>query len=130
MRSTNSAALSTSALTTYVLALKLCAIYAGSKNSVSNLEIKAIDPQHPFTIITMANTEFLSLTDWKTGEPIFLDPSEIAFIQQVAVCDQHSKHTIIHLTSSYVHLVAEDAMQVALASGRGFFGPKDTEETT
>lgn len=78
----------------------------------------------------MATTEFLSLTDWKTGEPIYLDPLKIAFIQQVAACDQFARRTRIELFETRMtFIVAEDAMQVALASGRGFFGPKDTKET-
>jgi hypothetical protein len=78
----------------------------------------------------MANPEFLSLTDWKTGTPIYLDPLQIASIQQIAACDQFAEHTRIDLIqTSQTFIVSEDATQVALATGRGFFGPKDTQET-
>jgi len=81
----------------------------------------------------MANTEFLSLTDWKTGTPIYLDPLKIASIQQIAACDQFARRTRIDLIQTsqtlQTFLVSEDAAQVALATGRGFFGPKDTQKT-
>jgi len=68
--------------------------------------------------------EFLSLTDWKTGESIFLDPSLIASIQQEKGDGDTPRYTRIFM-GSFVFLVKEDAMQVALSSGRGFYGPKD-----
>ncbi len=78
----------------------------------------------------MANTEFLSLTDSETGTPIYLDPLRIAYIQQIAACDQFARRTRIGLIeTSQTYLVSEDATQVALATGRGFFGPKDTQKT-
>jgi hypothetical protein len=102
----------------------------------------AATSRHPFTTTedsAMANTEFLSLTDWETGRPIYLDPSKIASIQQIAACDQYARRTRIDLIqtsqrinliqTSQTFLVSEDATQVALATGRGFFGPKDTQKT-
>jgi hypothetical protein len=68
--------------------------------------------------------EFLSLTDWETGESIFLDPSLIAYIQQVKNDGDTPRYTRIFI-GGFVFLVKEDAMQVALASGRGFYGPSD-----
>jgi hypothetical protein len=96
-----------------------------------------LTPRHPFTATedsAMANPEFLSLTDWETGTPIYLDPLKIAFIQQIAACDQFARRTRIDLIQmmngqSQTFLVSEDATQVALATGRGFFGPKDTQKT-
>jgi hypothetical protein len=70
--------------------------------------------------------EFLSLTDYQTGEPIYLDASQITLIQQIAANDTHSRYTRIAILSSTQHfLVSEEALAVALASGRGFWGPKD-----
>jgi hypothetical protein len=90
-------------------------------------------PRHPFTTTedsAMANTEFLSLTDWETGTPIYLDPLKIASIQQIASCDQFARRTRIDLIqTSQTFLVSEDATQVVLCTGRGFFGPKDTQKT-
>jgi hypothetical protein len=87
----------------------------------------------------MANTEFLSLTDWETGTPIYLDPLKITSIQQMAACDKFARRTRIDLIqtstdrastrSVQTFLVSEDATQVALATGRGFFGLKDTQKT-
>jgi hypothetical protein len=68
--------------------------------------------------------EFLFLTDWQTGEPIFLDPSLIAYIQQEKGDGDTPRFTRIFM-GGFVFLVKEDAMQVALSSGRGFYGPKD-----
>jgi hypothetical protein len=77
----------------------------------------------------MANVkgnEFLKLTDYKTQEPIFLDSSEIVLIQQLDACDGTPRRTRIELvSSSQVFFVSEDAIQVTLVSGRGFFGPSD-----
>ena len=69
--------------------------------------------------------EFLSLTDYQTGEPIFLDVSQIAFIQQLVAKDGHPRRTRIDiLSSNQQFLVSEEA----LASGRGFWGPKDDSD--
>jgi hypothetical protein len=65
--------------------------------------------------------EFLKLTDWKTREPVYLDPNKILFIQQIAEHDDYSRHTRIDIIgSSQIFLVSEDADQIALVSGRGF----------
>jgi hypothetical protein len=69
--------------------------------------------------------EFLFLTDYQTGEPIFLDISQIASIQQL-VDPRRTRITI--LTSNQQFLVSEEALAVALASGRGFWGPKDDSD--
>jgi hypothetical protein len=70
--------------------------------------------------------EFLSLTDWQTGEPIFLDPSLIACIEGVKVGGSANRFTRIRMVDGYnIFLVKEGAMQVALSSGRGFYGPSD-----
>jgi hypothetical protein len=70
--------------------------------------------------------EFLSLTDWETGEPIFLDPSLIAYIQQEKGDGDTPRFTrVVMRLGGFIFLVKEDAMQVALSSGRGFYGPKD-----
>ena len=72
--------------------------------------------------------EFLKLTDYATQEPIFLDASKIMLIQQLDAQDGIPRRTRIKLaSSSQVFLVSEDAIQVALVSGRGFFGPSDAE---
>jgi hypothetical protein len=69
---------------------------------------------------------FLSLTDWATGEPIYLDRMQIAFIQQIAADGNNSRHTRIDMLSgNQTFIVREEASQIALASGRGFDGPKD-----
>ena len=70
--------------------------------------------------------EFLSLTDWETGEPIFLDPSLIACIVGVKVDGSANRFTRIHMVDgNNIFLVKEGAMQVTLSSGRGFYGPSD-----
>jgi hypothetical protein len=70
--------------------------------------------------------EFLSLTDWRTGEPIFLDPSLIACIQQdKGDGDTYRFTRIVMRLGGFIFLVKEGALQVALSSGRGFYGPKD-----
>jgi hypothetical protein len=75
------------------------------------------------------SNEFLRLTDYKTQELLFLEPSEIILIQQLDATDVCVRRTRIELvSSSQVFLVSEDAIQVALASGRGFFGPNEVEQ--
>jgi len=65
--------------------------------------------------------EFLKLTDWKTREPVYLDPNKILFIQQIAEHDDYPRRTRIDIIgSSQIFLVSEDADQIALVSGRGF----------
>jgi hypothetical protein len=74
----------------------------------------------------MAKLEFLRLTDSKSGEPIYLDPSQIGFIQQISACDKHERHTRVDvISSSQCFVVSEEAIQIALCSGRGFYGPSD-----
>jgi hypothetical protein len=82
------------------------------------------------TISTTSNqsrkNEFLFLTDWQTNEPIFLDPSLIACIEGAKVDGSANRFTRISMADGYnIFLVKEGAMQVALSSGRGFYGPKD-----
>ena len=74
--------------------------------------------------------EFLKLTDCATQKLIFLDASKIMLIQQLDAQDGIPRRTRIDIelaSSSQVFLVSEDAIQVALVSGRGFFGPSDAE---
>jgi hypothetical protein len=77
----------------------------------------------------MANVkgnEFLKLTDHKTQEPVFLDSPKITLIQQLDAQEGMPRRARIELVSSpQVLVVLEDAIQVALVSGRGFFGPSD-----
>jgi hypothetical protein len=69
---------------------------------------------------------FLSLTDWATGEPIYLDRMQIAFIQQIAGDDTNSRRTRIDMLSGrQTFIVSEEASKIALASCRGFDGPND-----
>jgi hypothetical protein len=69
---------------------------------------------------------FLSLTDWATGEPIYLDRMQIAFIQQIAADANNTRRTRIDMLSGkQTFIVSEEASQIALASCRGFDGPKD-----
>jgi hypothetical protein len=73
--------------------------------------------------------EFLSLTDYQTREPIYLDVSQITLIQQIAANDTHSRYTrIAILSSTQQFLVSEKASDIALATGRGFWGPKDDSD--
>jgi hypothetical protein len=75
--------------------------------------------------------ELFLLTDWRTGEPIYLDPNQIAFIQQIVADDTRSRRTRVDLCSgNQVFLVKEEASQIALASGRGFFNPKEFRQPT
>jgi hypothetical protein len=78
------------------------------------------------TMTPSARQEFLSLTDCQTGEPVYLDPSQIAFIQQIAGDDTHPRRTRVDILSGFQQfLVSEEASDIALCSGRGFYGPKD-----
>lgn len=80
----------------------------------------------PTTSNQSRKNEFLSLTDWQTGEPIFLDPSLIACIQGDKVDGSANRFTRIHMVDgNIIFVVKEDAMQVAISSGRGFYGPSD-----
>jgi hypothetical protein len=74
----------------------------------------------------MPKLGFLRLTDWRSGEPIYLDSSLISFIQQISACDKHKRRTRVEVISgSEYFLVSEEATQIVLCSGRGFYGPSD-----
>jgi hypothetical protein len=76
----------------------------------------------------MAKLEFLRLTQWGTGDPVFLDASEIAFIQQLAACDKYARRTrVVTLDGRDHFLVSEEATEIALRSGRGFAGINEPE---
>jgi hypothetical protein len=77
-----------------------------------------------YTITPTSRREFLSLTDRKTGEPVYLDVSQIASIQQIPGDDTHPRHTRI-FSGGLMFMVTEEAAQIALCSGRGYYGPKD-----
>ena len=79
----------------------------------------------------MAKTEFLRLTDWKTGAPIFLDVSQILCIRQLAASEECSRRTRVDLffNSEIYFLVSEEALEIALKSGRGFYGLNEPEVT-
>jgi len=76
--------------------------------------------------ILARKNEFLSLTDSQTGEAIFLDSTLIASIRQLQadqVSPRRSRIDIVGLEQIFV--VQEEAAEIALRSGRGFYGPKD-----
>ena len=76
----------------------------------------------------MAKIEFLRLTLSATGEPVFLDVSQISCIRQIAACEQNSRCTFVHMASgSDYFLVSEEALEIALKSGRGFYGLNEPE---
>jgi hypothetical protein len=65
--------------------------------------------------------EFIKLTDWKTGESVYLDPHRIVFIRQIKEDADYSRRTRIDITDgNQVFVVKEDADQITLATGRGF----------
>lgn len=66
----------------------------------------------------MSKTEFLSLTDWKTGEPIYLSAEQISCILQHDADEQCSRYTTIIAIGGIRLAVKEEASQIALASGR------------
>lgn len=77
----------------------------------------------------MSKTEFLQLTDLRTGELVYIDVSQIKFIQQLVAQDDIPRRTRIELIQSpQQFVVSEEAIQIALASGRGFYGPSDFKE--
>ena len=76
--------------------------------------------------ILVRKNEFLSLTDSGTGEAVFLDCTLIASIRQLQADQVNSRRTRIDVMGSPGPiLVQEEAVEVALRSGRGFYGPKD-----
>lgn len=66
----------------------------------------------------MTKTEFLSLTDVDTGEPVYVSPEQIELISQLPADEDFSRCTMIRL-NGYHCFVKEEASQIALASGRG-----------
>jgi hypothetical protein len=72
----------------------------------------------------MTKSEFLSVTDLETGEPIYLDVQSITGINQLCEDDENPRRTTIRV-GEWVYLVREEARLIALATGRGFLGPKD-----
>jgi hypothetical protein len=72
----------------------------------------------------MTKLEFLSATDLETGEPMFLDVSLITSICQLVAKDDYPRRTVIRV-GGHSYLVKEEALALALASGRGFLGPED-----
>ena len=78
----------------------------------------------------MTKNEFLRLTDWSTGAPVFLDVSQISCIRQITACGEYSRRTRIDMASgSDCFLVSEEALEIALKSGRGFYGLNEPEIT-
>jgi hypothetical protein len=76
----------------------------------------------------MAKNEFLCLTDWKTGAPVFLDVSQISCIRQITACKEYPRRTRIDMAlGSDFFLVSEEALEIALKSGRGFYGLDEPE---
>ncbi len=75
---------------------------------------------------SVLKNEFLSLTDWETGEAVFVDFTLIASIRQLQADQVNSRRTRIDVVGiAEPFLVREEAIEVALCSGRGFYGPKD-----
>jgi hypothetical protein len=72
------------------------------------------------------NSEFMHLTDAYTQEEIFIDPSQIALVQQLVAQEDLPRRTRIELIlNSQVLVVAEEAKYIALASGRGYLSPTE-----
>jgi uncharacterized protein YlzI (FlbEa/FlbD family) len=67
--------------------------------------------------------EFLELTQLG-GEPIFLDPSQIGTIKQLEASDTFPGRTVVTINNNSF-IVLEDAQQIALASGRGYYDCKE-----
>jgi hypothetical protein len=75
---------------------------------------------------SVLKNEFLSLTDYETGDVVFLDCTLIATIRQLQADQVNSRRTRIDVMGvTGPLLVQEEAVEVALRSGRGFYGPKD-----
>ncbi len=93
--------------------------------------------QQPLTLQVMSQpkitphrdtSEFLSLTHYKTGDKVFIDPAGIGAIQSLPEDSSLglSRRTRIDMRyGNLVFFVTEEAIEVALSSGRGFFGPAD-----
>ena len=78
----------------------------------------------------MAKKEFLCLTLSGTGEPVFLDASQIACIRQIAADLSNPRRTVVHMTpGTDCFLVSEEALEIVLKSGRGFYGLNEPEVT-
>ena len=78
----------------------------------------------------MAKIEFLRLTLSATGEPVFLDVSQISCIRQITACKEYTRRTRIDMAfNSDCFLVSEEALEIALKSGRGFYGLNEPEVT-
>ena len=76
----------------------------------------------------MTKNEFLRLTLSETGEPVFLDASQIPCIRQITACDEYPRRTRVDVAfSSNCFLVSEEALEIALKSGRGFYGLNEPE---
>lgn len=67
----------------------------------------------------MASNEFLSLTNFKSGEPIYIDPATIIQVTQIAQ-DEYTRRTRIDTSHGHLFIVREEAAAIALATGRGF----------
>jgi len=57
---------------------------------------------------------FLPLTDYRSGEPLFIDPSTIAVIKQVPETPNKPRHTQVEWTSGRVFMVKEEAEEIML----------------
>jgi hypothetical protein len=63
---------------------------------------------------SLVRQEFLTLTDYQTGEPIYLDVSQITFIRQIGSGDTYPRHTSVGtLSNNQVFLVREEAAWIA-----------------
>ena len=58
---------------------------------------------------TTRTREFLTLTNWKSGEPIYLDPSTIVMIRQIAADDVGTRRTSITVKVGSQFIVKEEA---------------------
>lgn len=58
---------------------------------------------------TTRTREFLTLTNWRSGEPIYLDPSTIVLINQIAADDFGTRRTSIMVKGGLNFIVKEEA---------------------
>lgn len=74
-------------------------------------------------------SQLLHLTDSQSGESIYLNPSNILFIQQIDGCSKYPRRTRIDMVGTgQCFLVKEEADLVATASKRGFYRPAAQEQ--
>ncbi len=84
----------------------------GSRDALARASVPETVLPHRTTHTMTKATRFIELTNWRTGELIYLDPSTIISIQQIAADSGGTRRTCIKATNNQLFLVQEETTSV------------------